>query len=46
MPKYEICRKKWDFENDYIITKSKFLPDDEDNINNIEQNNINHEETF
>jgi len=46
MPKYEICRKRWDFENDYIITKCKFLPDDEDNINNIEQNNINHEETF
>ena len=46
MPKNEIFKKRWDFENDYIITKCKFSPDDEANFNNIEQNNINHEETF
>lgn len=44
--KNEIFRKRWDFENEYIITKSKFLPNEEVNINYIENNNIKIEETF
>jgi len=49
IPQNEICRKRWDFENEYIITKNKFLPGEEINIDNTEQNydnNLKHEETF
>ena len=37
--KNEIFRKRWNFENEYIITKCKFLPNEDVNIFNIEQNN-------
>ena len=37
--KNEIFRKRWNFEKEYIITKCKFLPNEEVNIFNVEQNN-------
>jgi len=37
--KNEIYRKRWNFENEYIITQYNFLPNEELNNIDIEQNN-------
>jgi len=37
--KNEIYRKRWNFENEYIITQYKFFPNEELNNIDVEQNN-------